>query len=209
MQGPVFLQDLTTTIERLTLSATNFLNPDGSQLSEPALFPRFDFGVSATVLGGTKDPETVASEYFERIHWWMPIVSKKRFLEQTLHSKDGDVSLLLLSMRVLLWRPSQQGSMNPITSSYVTAKHAISEAVMVGTLSFHLLQAQILLVIYELGQAIYPAASLTLCSCAQYGRMMGIEEYLHPAYEMRNASIDPLEVEERRRTWWAVLILDR
>jgi hypothetical protein len=76
-------------------------------------------------------------------------------------------------------------------------------------MSIHVLQAGILITFYELGQAIYPAAYLSVGSCARYGLALGIDKLsLIPPSE-GDASQAWNEQEESRRVWWAVLIFDR
>ena len=72
-----------------------------------------------------------------------------------------------------------------------------------------MLQAAVLIAVYEVGHAIYPAAYLTIGACARYGTMLGIDKL---GLDLMGDSLGPLswiEVEERRRVWWAVVLLDR
>lgn len=61
--------------------------------------------------------------------------------------------------------------------------------------------------VYELGHGIYPSAYLSVGACARYGAALGYEEcgYEDPG-EGRGEWV---EAEERNRTCWAILILDR
>jgi hypothetical protein len=89
------------------------------------------------------------------------------------------------------------------------ARCAIDEAVLAGAMSCRLLQAQILLVLFEIGHAIYPAAYLSIGACARYGTALGVDASLRPDFQLQNSSIERLNIEERKRAWWMVLILDR
>jgi hypothetical protein len=104
-------------------------------------------------------PQEITAEYFQKVHWWMPIISRQRLLDQTIpapsQNSDIDTLLLKLAMRTLLWNPSQQPQRDgPRSEVYLVAKHAISESITMGVLTLQLLQAQFLLAIYELGHAI-------------------------------------------------------
>ncbi|KAJ3476159.1 hypothetical protein NLG97_g9214 [Lecanicillium saksenae] len=66
----------------------------------------------------------------------------------------------------------------------------------------------ILLGYHEISSAIYPAAFLTVGHCARLGQAMGIHDRRN-APQMFKSSVSWVEVEEMRRTWWAVFILDR
>ncbi|RYP86583.1 hypothetical protein DL770_004882 [Monosporascus sp. CRB-9-2] len=69
-------------------------------------------------------------------------------------------------------------------------------------------QALILVALYEYGQGIYPAAWMTVGQCVRYADFIGL-----PSYQDSNNILGQcgtwIEMEERRRTWWAVYILDK
>jgi hypothetical protein len=141
----------------------------------------------------------------------MPIISKQR-LYRNMHdvssTPGAEFPLLILAMKVLLWNPAKQPQgADPKSQAYLNAKHAILDAVTAGVLTLQLLQAQLLIAIYELGHAVYPAANLSIGACARYGVALGLDASLRP--ESHKSSKDVLELEEKRRTWWMILILDR
>lgn len=77
-----------------------------------------------------------------------------------------------------------------------------------GILSLHLLQAGLLLALYEFGHAIFPNAYTTIGHCARIGHAM----YIHhgaSAPLLLGPPTSWAEVEERSRVWWAVFLLDR
>lgn len=108
-------------------------------------------------------------------------------------------------MKVLLWHP---GTGPQPHTEHLALQHAILEAENAGILTLSLLQAKILLTIYEVGHAIYPAAYFSIASCARYGTALGVNKTLE--YDVLfNAPAATLEAEEKKRAWWAILILDR
>lgn len=158
------------------------------------------------------DLQPIVAEYIQRIHWWAPILSRSQLLvslELPIAGTKTDLLLLVLAMKVLPWNPSTQHSTNPRTEGYLLARRAIDEAVLAGVMTCRLLQAQVLLAIFELGHAIYPAAYLSVGACARYGTALGVDASLSPDFQRHNPSIERLDIEERRRAWWMVLILDR
>jgi hypothetical protein len=154
------------------------------------------------------NPHSVVLEYFERIHWWMPVICHKPLKADMLAmsaSPGAELPILVLAMKVLLWNPSlHPPATDPKTQAYMVAKHTTVEAVTAGNLTLRLLQAQLLIAMYEVGHAIYPAANLSIGACARYGVALGVNTSLRS-----NLPLDSVESEERRRTWWAILILDR
>ncbi|RAL61502.1 hypothetical protein DID88_009431 [Monilinia fructigena] len=74
--------------------------------------------------------------------------------------------------------------------------------------SLILLQANILITLFEYGQAIYPAAWMSAGWCSRYAILLGINGF--DTSSQLIGSVDTwTEQEERYRTWWGVLILDR
>ncbi|OPB40547.1 hypothetical protein A0O28_0006260 [Trichoderma guizhouense] len=150
---------------------------------------------------------SVTTEFFRSIHTWFPIVYKKAFLTQIfnpLAKHRAELSLLALCMK-LVCEPYSGAN----TALYHAVRQFLLEVMASGILSIHVLQAGILMVVYEMGQAIYPSAYFTLGQCVQYSSILGIDKFdlgltgedaQHGSWE---------EIEERRRGWWAVVILDR
>ncbi|UKZ45872.1 hypothetical protein TrVGV298_000065 [Trichoderma virens] len=92
------------------------------------------------------------------------------------------------------------------TVLYRTAKQFHFEVESSGILSVAVLQAGVLIAIYELGHAIYPAAFLSIGQCARYAAALEIDK------SITSRLLDKLpwnEVEEQRRVWWSIIILDR
>lgn len=91
---------------------------------------------------------------------------------------------------------------------YAKVKHLASSLEAGGIITIRLLQSYLLLAVYELCNAIHPAAYLTIGHCARLGYAIGVHDRRH-AIQMLPPSISWTAVEEQRRVWWAVLILDR
>jgi hypothetical protein len=134
-----------------------------------------------------------------------------------------DLALLFLSMKLITSRPQDgiDSSQSPI---YLSTKRFISLLESAGTASLLLLQANVLVTWFEYGQAIYPAAWMSAGWCIRYGNLLGVNGHnealqLLPRLVRQIPSVLRLliyvqqgtwtEQEERRRTWWSVLIADR
>jgi len=135
-----------------------------------------------------------------------------------------DLALLFLSMKLIISRPQDgiESSQNPI---YMSAKRFVALMEATGTSSLLVLQANILITWFEYGQAIYPAAWMSAGWCVRYGNMLGINGHgeaaqllgrpvnLHTSM-LKGDTFNQyqstwVEQEERRRTWWGVLLADR
>lgn len=166
-------------------------------------------------------------EYFATVHHCLPIISHKR-LERNLSiawdNGDADLSLLFLGMKLITSKPvdGQDCGQNPM---YIAAKRFVALLEASGMVSLILLQANILITLFEYGQAIYPAAWMSAGWCSRYAILLGINGFdtspaligsvvsnvvFHAKYISKFYDKDTwVEQEERYRTWWGVLILDR
>ncbi|KAH8809427.1 hypothetical protein F5884DRAFT_858927 [Xylogone sp. PMI_703] len=160
------------------------------------------------LLGGDSSIRETVSTYFETVHGWMAIIPKKQFHIQQLNplsQRRLEATLLLLCMKLIVWLPTAGREDAKTTTLYKAAKSFHSELEITGTCSLKVLQAGILIALYEFGHGIYPAAYLSIGACARYGIGYGFDD----EGAVTNDSHNWVEVEERKRTWWAVLILDR
>lgn len=159
------------------------------------------------LLGGDSEVRKVATTFFNNIHPWMPFISKTwayKHLLSPLSPVHADSALLLLSIQLINWIPS--GSANPKTPMYTAVKQYFSELESAGSFSIRVVQAGLLVLLYELGHCIYPAAYMSVGTCARHAVALGFDEDLKQA---NTTGLPWDKVEERRRVWWAILILDR
>ncbi|KAM0456505.1 hypothetical protein ACHAPV_005172 [Trichoderma viride] len=216
---PVIYQALITTDkEEEKPHQASFSCPNSSFIAErfldPVVFSRAQLSVDnvdvavtdeiAELVGGVLDIQAVSDRFFKSVYMWMPIISKPRFsstLLSRLTYKKAELYLLVLSMKLCSTRRTPLN-----TALYETVKLFHFKLQSSGVLSVLVLQAAVLIALYELGQAIYPAAFLSLGSCARYAVALGIDKsILSPS----TSKTQWIEEEERRRVWWAILVLDR
>lgn len=181
---------------------------------DPVVFSRAQLSVDnvdvavtdeiAELVGGVLDIQAVSDRFFKSVYMWMPIISKPRFsstLLSRLTYKKAELYLLVLSMKLCSTRRTPLN-----TALYETVKLFHFKLQSSGVLSVLVLQAAVLIALYELGQAIYPAAFLSLGSCARYAVALGIDKSI---LSLSTSKTQWIEEEERRRVWWAILVLDR
>lgn len=157
------------------------------------------------LIGQAADWNNTAREYFATAHSWMPIISKKRFYEKVLGKAElrADYALLILCMDMVKWTPAGQ---NPRTPSYCAAKHFFLDLEIAGFKTLRVLQAGILIALYEFGHAIYPSATVSIEACVRYGHDLGIDWSHSHSAKKPFAWVD---AEEQNRVWWAIVMLDR
>jgi hypothetical protein len=177
------------------------------------VLPQVDIPVPNDVegyIGDGSNIRSIAATFFRTIHTWMPIICKKEFFTHLLNPLAGrktELSLLALCMH--LSSASSTSLDIDLARLYHTAKRFHSEVKRSGTLSIYVLQAGILIGLYELGQAIYPAAYFTVGECARYGVALGIDKLKNNPVEGDVKLRGAVHTEESRRVWWSVLMLDR
>ncbi|PTB47815.1 hypothetical protein M431DRAFT_549711, partial [Trichoderma harzianum CBS 226.95] len=145
--------------------------------------------------------------FFRTVHGWLPIVSKRYFHEYLISfpaACQPEIVLLLCCMK-LLTTSADGESFEPRSSLYLATRRLSNELEDMGNFSLQALQARVLLAYYELGYAIYPAAYLATGYCAKYGIALG----LHSTSFQAEPTFSLDEIEQRRRTWWAILVLER
>jgi hypothetical protein len=175
--------------------------------------PQINVLLSSEVRGYVNDSEFIVSQHFATTQSWMPLLSKKKIYQELANDPSqhpSDFIILLYCMKLLMWwPPAHDGSAkrDGRTAAHSTATRLLHEAECTGILTLQLLQAKLLVCLYELGHSIYPAAYLSVGACARYGMALGIDK-TNEAFQ-RDLTTDPMDLEEMRRCWWAVIIIDR
>lgn len=158
----------------------------------------------ADAVGSATDVRAASVAFFISVHKWMPILCKKQFHANVLSglsNRRAEFFLLTLSMKL-----SASHVRTAQNELYFMAKQFHCDLQTSGILSIEVLQATILIAIYELGHAIYPAAFLSIGSCARYATALGIDK---TSRFLSAIDLPAVEEEECRRCWWSILILDR
>ena len=81
-----------------------------------------------------------------------------------------DLAMLFLGMKLVTMRPEDSAC----AGVYGMAKDFISSLERNGALSLLVLQAMVLVGLYEYGHGIYPAAWMTTGACARYAEALGL-----------------------------------
>jgi hypothetical protein len=127
---------------------------------------------------GPDTVQVVAGEYFEKIHPWFPIISKKRMkLGIPLWDGGPDLAMLFLAMKLIV-SVSEEGvswADNPV---YAASKRCLALLESAGTVSVLYLQALLLVALYEYSHSIYPAAWITVGACARYADILSLPSYV-------------------------------
>ncbi|KAI0015537.1 fungal-specific transcription factor domain-containing protein [Xylariomycetidae sp. FL0641] len=152
--------------------------------------------------------QNIVLDYFGDVHPWLPMVSKKRIhFGYPSWGENPDIAFLYLAMALITSQP-QTGFLPTENYIYIAAKRFSAQLDSVGTASLQYLQGSMLVALYEYGQGIHSAAWMTVAQCVRYADLIGL-----PSYKESNGMLGLCEswteAEERRRTWWAVYVVDK
>lgn len=163
-----------------------------------------------SLLGTIDDLRNIAGRFFTTTHSWFPFLSRKRFeimLANPNFVPKPEVSALFVAMHLITNVASNcEGTVR--SNLYWTAKNYLSTLEINNVMVVQLLQANVLVALYELGHAIYPAAYLSIGKCSSMGKAFGLDNPKHSPQMLKRVGAWA-ELEETRRLWWAILTLDR
>jgi len=173
------------------------------------------------------DARESAKHYFQSTHHWFPVgellqhphpcstvsltivvslMRITRMLNCAGGLKSADTVALLVSMRLLAQGREKSLQGETQSAMYRSVKAAIAACEQHGQLSTDLLGAMVLTSMYEVAHGIYPAAYFTIGSCARACCTIGLHNKRF-ATQLTKGTDTWTEVEERRRLWWATLLL--
>jgi hypothetical protein len=166
--------------------------------------------ITATIASSILDIEDLVDRYSASVHTWLPFVSMKRLkiaLSNPEFVLSSDLALLLLSMKLVLEVPQcAQSARSPL---YDLTKNYARAAEDRALLSVPMIQANILTAVYEIAHGIYPAAYMSTGHCARLGHAFGLHDAPHALQLVPNNRSAWAKFEERKRVWWAILLIDR
>lgn len=163
-----------------------------------------------SVLQSREAMESLCQMYMLSTQSWLPMISKKRLFERVAvynETTDVGVALLLLCMKLASETPPA-GEHAASSALYCMAKEFYFRLETSCAISLQLFQSSILISLYEIGHALYPAACLSASNAARLGMIMGFHDRTIAPQLFKDADTWT-EREEERRSWWAIVILER
>jgi Fungal specific transcription factor domain len=157
------------------------------------------------------DITSICDRYFKVTEKWLPIIDKTEFfvrLEQLQTSPSAPFSTLVMSMCLYAQQSSTiLGRNSRVESLYYTTKCFYSLLQSSGRVSLELLQAGLLIATYEHSQALYEVSALSIGICARMGYALGLHRTIQPG--TGSEDMPKKDLEESRRVWWGIFILER
>jgi hypothetical protein len=156
-------------------------------------------------------PSDICNCYLAKTHMWFPIFSPKRLRHQTLQfaeqRDDAAMALLLASMK-LISSPIGDPATQELSVLYALVTDFYNSLEAAPAVSLCLLQAVILIAIFEIGHGIFPAAYFTIGRAARLSSFIAFSDKRDSTQLFQAADTWTMR-EEERRSWWAVFILER
>lgn len=194
--------------------AIRFLTPDlfrDMNLQVPRLGWEMPTEIE-TQLGGRQQMQETTKAFLQLTKSWMPIVNGKRHLAAVLNPLvplRRPTALLALCMK-LCCLPVDKVEEKRLL--YELVKKLYAEVEGQEDPCVQVMQSAAFIAVYEIGDAIFPAAYLTIGALARYGMAMGMDKINQDVLGKDcDAAIGAswADIEEMRRVWWGALILDR
>lgn len=185
--------------------------PDWADLTPSNLRHTLEAQVSL-IVGDGLQLQAAAALYFRTVHTWFPIVSETYYnirlsnVRIQTATAPSDLSLLTLCMALVCKEPLGEELPLSTRSMYASLKSFVALLEAMGTNSLEMLQCRLLLTIFEIGHAMYPAAYVSTAANVRTAISLRINT---PCGDPRKAFWDPQKAEEAQQTWRGITITDR
>lgn len=165
---------------------------------------------ATTLFGSAQRLDAMLLEYFSSVHLWMPFVSRQRFYQRlSALSTTSDHSFVLLTcgMHLILSVPPRVEVGSVRSTHYMEIKRLLALAESQGPPVIDLVQCRLLVALYEINHGATDEAYLSLGMCSRAGIVLGLDHMQQRKDDFQHRLW--VQLEEERRTWWAITILDR
>jgi hypothetical protein len=160
------------------------------------------------IFGSFDSIHIIAREFFVGTHQRISSISKFRFFRSLeIFDTTPRADLATLCLCILLIQQTPAGKETNMQSSlYYKVKSLINLLETANNISLDLVHCRILVTFYEMGHGLHTAAYLSVAACARVSRALGLHR---KRWRNLGAEQDKLILEEEKRAWWAVIIMDR
>lgn len=157
--------------------------------------------------------DDIVEQFFSGIFRFIPCVSRNRIQEITagipVTTPPANDSILLLAICLVTYHPKSIGKLVPGVDHeafYIATKSLFSQVQTAGSVqgqpSISLIQACVIIAVYEYARGMVDSAFLTIGTCARMGYTAGI-------HERTSRPGKGTFSKEELNTWWAILIYER
>ncbi|KAL3456617.1 hypothetical protein BJX64DRAFT_270296 [Aspergillus heterothallicus] len=154
--------------------------------------------------------DEISVRYFQTVHSYIPIISRKAFHASLItfgSAQQPDFALLMLIMGLLTYRPIPDAD---TTALYLSSRSLFLQAQALCKPSLRLVQAGILLAVYEYSRRSPDHALITLGGCVRMAHSTGLRRpSCLPGCKPPGDSAGDEAFTEHTNKWWGILIYER
>lgn len=181
--------------------------------------------VHGTIRATGQFVDDITVRYFQGFHRHLPVISRTRFYNSLVAlgaAPAADFSVLLLTLCLITYAPalgyqSPYGAPGSVEqqSLYLTARSLFTQVQVSCSPSIPLIQAGLLLAVYEFTHSLPEDAFITIAGSARMAYAAGIHTRRRRQMQMTDntgSSSDTdllLQTEEAANTWWGIVICER
>ncbi|KAK0746420.1 hypothetical protein B0T18DRAFT_390872 [Schizothecium vesticola] len=216
-QGGLPVRTYTPVLEQFQLLPSH-PNPRWSLLN-PSLFASMDstedihsFACRCLpdILGHRQAIEHVVASYFGGVNTWFTILERSTFstdVEAMWETPSAETAVLLVCMRLIVRAPADNAAVAGMGDSlYLAAKTMLSLVQSKVPLSIPLLQAELIVAMYEYSHSMPQQAYMTVGRCFQITKAFGW--HYEPFWSEERQSLAPAHLKLCSILWWAVVYID-
>lgn len=169
--------------------------------------------------------DDISARYFQGLHRHLPVISRTRFYKNLINlgaAPAADFSVLLLTICLMTHKPVLANQSPEATGSveqqslYLTARSLFAQVQVSCSPSLPLIQASLLLAVYEYTHGRPDDAFVTIAGTARMAYAAGIhacDRHQTPTiHTTGDHNTDPdllLQAEEAANTWWGIVVCER
>jgi hypothetical protein len=160
------------------------------------------------VFGSLSSIAATSREFFIGTHQRISTISKLRFEENLLSLTTrprADFAALCLTILLLQQMPLGKET-NMQSPLYFIVKNLITLLESKSHPCLDLAHCRVLVTFYEVGHGLHKEAYVSLAGCARAARGLGLHK---KPWRKLDIDSDRLALEEEKRTWWAIVLMDR
>lgn len=155
--------------------------------------------------------DEITLRYFQGIHKWIPVISRRHFhdhLVDTSGLHTADFSILVLAMSLITYCPTNNsGNIPDQETLYLSTKMLFAQVQASVVTSKYLIQAGILLAVFEYASGRAKIAFVSIETCTAMAQTLGsYKGSRSPSFQTTEAD---LEFVEERNIWWGIAICSR
>jgi len=169
----------------------------------------YSYRCLSDILGHRQGIKHVAVSYFSGVNSWFTVIERAAFdasLEEMWKKPSAETVALVLCMSLIIRTPMSDSVAGMSDSLYLSAKTLLNLVQSKVALSMPLLQAELLVALYEFSHAMPQQAYMTVGRCFHITKAFGWHYELFWSKERQ--TLAPRELKLCSILWWAVVYID-